>query len=340
MGFSCVLPVRRPVDNSLWTIVAGNRGGAGSVWSPTDSEEDPMTTTDAHPFTGWPADGRGVPGRARRRQHPRVLDGERAPLPHRAARTDPCAGRRADRGVRAAAGVPPARGPAVPPERRPVPHRHGHHRRRAGRHAVRGGAVGPGPRGAGRVPGVRSRAAAPVPQRRRRGGGGDARGGAGRAAPRRSRAGRGAGVDRATAAATPPTIRAWRCCGCAACTSTARGRRASGSVRRSRWSRSGRRGAPPGRSPTGWTPTSGRGTNRCSPPVGLPPRPTTTRRAEPVVAGVDRWAGHSRSWADAQRTPIRRRQRVLHEPRHPTAAGPRSTNDRHPDARCDAGGSA
>ena len=161
MGFSCVLPVRRPVDNCLWTSRGGEPRRCRVRLESHRLQEGPMTNTDAHPFTGWPADARGVPGRARRRQHPRVLDGERAPLPHRAARTDPCAGRRADGGVRAAAGVPPARGPAVPPERRPVPHRHGHHRRRPGRHAVRGGAVGPGAGGAGRVPGVRPRAAAP-----------------------------------------------------------------------------------------------------------------------------------------------------------------------------------
>ena len=220
---------------------------------------DTTETTGRGAFRGWPADGlaflaeleqdntRGFWMAHMHRYRDAVLEPTRA------------LAAALSRGVRAAAGVPPARRPAVPARGRAVPHRHRGDRLRAGRHPVRGAALHTWPGGADRPPAVRRRPAAPVPGGGRRPAGGGAGGRAGRAARRGPGARRRAGLAHPapTLPARPPPPA--RSCACAACTSTARGRRATGSRRGRRWTGCARRGGRRGRWPTGWTRTSAGG---------------------------------------------------------------------------------
>ena len=269
-------------------LAGGNRRGAGSVWSPTDSGRGPMTDTDIARLQRLARRRRrAFLGELGRRQQPHGCWTENArPLPAAALR-EPT--RALAAALTAEFGPPefgpprvfrPLRGPAVPGRART---------RTARTPACDGGRARAGTAGtpcavlsaqglAVRVghQALRRRAASPLPGGRRPAPPGEAlgRGAGGGAARRRPGAGRraGAGADgRGVARRDHPRLRLLRLAGAAR--RPRRGRRgtwlgAGGGGGAGR----GRRGGRPGRWPTGSTPTSGRA-NRCSPRVGLPTSP-------------------------------------------------------------------
>ena len=251
-----------------------------------------MTETDTPVFSGWPAEATAFLAELAA-DNTRTFWTENAHR-YRAALLEP---------TRAlavaltpefgpAAGVPPVRGPAIPAERRPVPHGRRHHGGRAGRHAVRGGAVGPGAGGAGRPPGVRRRAATPLPGGRGRAAGGGARRGAGGAGPRRSRAGRRpcAGAAASRLPGGPPTA-AVAPMARPACRPRVVGGRVAGHGGAAA-SGSRRLGGPHDRWPTGSRRTSGRA-SRSAHRALRPTCPRTTDAVSPNVPEIS--AGWSKA---------------------------------------------